>query len=115
MATTSASTDSADIYAKTCSVCHGERGDGKSHAMGGLNPPPKDFTVPGLKSRLSRESMIQAVNNGKPGTAMTGFSSRLSQSQITELVDYIRGQFMYDRVGNQYLRTRVTMAKVFMP
>ena len=103
MATTSVSMKSAEIYAKTCSVCHGERGDGKSHAMGGLNPAPRDFTVPGLKSRLSRDSMIQAVNNGKPGTAMTGFSSRLSQSQITELVDYIRGQFMYDRVGKSIL------------
>ena len=106
MATTSVSTNSAEIYAKTCSVCHGERGDGKSHTMGGLNPPPRDFTVPGLKSRLSRDGMIQAVNKGKPGTAMTGFSSRLSQSQITELVDYIRGQFMYDRVGKSILKNQ---------
>jgi len=106
MTTVSASAETAGIYAKTCSVCHGERGDGKSHAMGGLNPPPKDFTVPGLKSRLSRDYMIQAVSNGKPGTAMTGFSSQLNQSQIAELVDYIRQQFMYDRVGKSILKNQ---------
>jgi len=105
-ATAAVSAETADIYAKTCSVCHGEQGDGKSHAMGGLRPPPKDFTKPGLKSRLSRDYMIQAVSNGKPGTAMTGFSSQLSPSQIVELVDYIRVNFMYDRVGKSILKNQ---------
>ena len=104
MTTVSAATNSAEIYAKTCSVCHGEQGDGKSHAVAGLNPPPKDFTVPGLKSSLSRDNMIQTVTYGKPGTAMSGYSSQLNQTQISELVDYIRQQFMYDRVGKSILK-----------
>ncbi len=106
MTAASAGMGTAEIYAKTCSVCHGEQGDGKSHATAGLIPPPRDFTVPGLKSRLNRDSMIQIVSNGKPGTAMTGFSSQLNQSQIAELVDYIREQFMYDRVGKSILKNQ---------
>lgn len=106
LTTASAATSSAEIYAKTCSVCHGEQGDGKSHAMAGLNPPPKDFTTPGLKSRLSRDTMVHTVSNGKVGTAMSGYSSQLSQKQIAELVDYIRQQFMYDRVGKSILKNQ---------
>lgn len=106
MTTVNADTISAEIYTKSCSVCHGERGNGKSHAAAGLNPPPKDFTVPGLKSRLSRESMIHTVSNGKPGTAMTSFSSQLSPAEISALVDYIRQQFMYDNVGKSILKNQ---------
>lgn len=105
-ATVNASTSAEiiKIYSTSCSVCHGEQGDGKSHAMRGLNPPPKDFTVPGLKSKLTRETMIQVVAEGKPGTAMSGFKSQLTQTQIGELVDYIREQFMYNRVGKSILK-----------
>jgi len=104
MVTANASTESAQIYSKTCSVCHGEKGDGKSHAMAGLNPPPKDFSKPGLKEKLSREAMIHIVSHGKPGTAMSAFSRQLSIVQITTLVDYIREQFMYNKVGKSILK-----------
>ena len=50
--------------------------------------------------------MIQAVSNGKPGTAMTGFRSQLSPPQIAQLVDYIRKNFMYDRVGKSILKNQ---------
>lgn len=106
-----ANKESSDIYAKTCSVCHGEQGDGKSHAIRGLIPPPRDFSKPGLKSKLTRDTMIQIVTNGKPGTAMTGFSSQLNQTQISELVDYIREQFMYDNVGKSILKRNTSGGK----
>lgn len=111
MVTANASTQSAEIYSKTCSVCHGEKGDGKSHAISGLNPPPKDFSKPGLKTKLTRNSMIQIVSNGKPGTAMTGFKSQLNAKQISELVDYVREQFMYDNVGKSILKNNNTGGK----
>jgi len=60
-------------YHDHCSVCHGETGDGKSHAMAGLVPPPLDFTTIGLESTLDRQRMINAVANGKPGTAMSAW------------------------------------------
>lgn len=111
MVTANANTQSAEIYSKTCSVCHGEQGDGKSHAMTGLNPPPKDFSKPGLKMKLSRDTMIQIISNGKPGTAMTGFSSQLNANQISDLVDYVREQLMYDNVGKSILKNNNTGGK----
>ena len=111
LVTANASTESAEIYSKTCSVCHGEQGDGKSHAMAGLNPPPKDFSKPGLKEKLTRDTMIQIVSHGKPGTAMSGFSSQLTDVQINELVDYVRAQFMYGNVGKSILKDNNTGGK----
>ena len=83
-----------ELYAEYCSVCHGDQGDGKTHATRGLNPPPRDFTQPGMKAQLPREYMITVVSEGKPGTAMVGWNTQLSRDQIEGLVDYIRTNFM---------------------
>ncbi|MEN8205563.1 MAG: c-type cytochrome [Pseudomonadota bacterium] len=82
------------LYAEYCSVCHGDKGDGKSHAVQGLNPPPRDFTAPGASLQLSREYMIAIIKDGKPGTAMTPWKSQLNDSQVESLVDYIQSHFM---------------------
>lgn len=86
------------LYHSFCSVCHGDRGDGSSHARAGMNPPPKDFTSPALKG-LGREAMIAAVRDGRPGSAMAAWRQRLSDQQIAGVVDYIRARFM--RVGGE--------------
>ena len=82
------------VYAEYCSVCHGERGDGRSRAMGSLMPPPRDFTNAASKADLSRERMIKSVTFGRPETAMVGFKSQLSEKDIQAVVDYIRTGFM---------------------
>ena len=87
------------LYAETCSVCHGEQGDGNSHASAGLKPPPKDFTTPAARQQLTREYMINIIANGKPGTAMMGFASQLNEEQISGLADYITDRFMKDKTG----------------
>jgi cbb3-type cytochrome c oxidase subunit III len=87
-------TQTAKMYMEYCSVCHGDKGDGKSHARQGLRPPPRDFTTGDVRRQLSREHMIAVVKDGKPGTAMVGWGTRLSDEQIEGLVDYIRERFM---------------------
>ena len=81
-------------YKNDCSVCHGERGDGKSRAQYGLDPPPRDFTTRAAQEELSRERMITSVTYGRPGTAMVGWGKRLSAAEIAGVVDYIRSTFM---------------------
>ena len=93
-ASTNSNTPVAQLYLQYCSVCHGEKGDAKTHAKQGLRPPPLDFTANGVQSWLSRERMIDVVTNGKPGTAMVGWKTQLTASQINMLVDYIRDNFM---------------------
>jgi mono/diheme cytochrome c family protein len=95
--------ETARLYAATCSVCHGEKGDGNSHARSGLNPPPKDFTTHEAKNNLTREYMIHIITNGKPGTAMTGFASQLTEKQISNLAEYIRTGFMHDTTGKSVI------------
>lgn len=79
------------IYHNYCSVCHGDRGDGRSRAQGSLTPPPRDFTS---AAELTRETMITIVTHGKTGTAMTGWKTQLTAEEIVSVVDYIRKTFM---------------------
>ncbi len=86
--------DAAELYHQYCSVCHGDRGDGRSRARQGLIPPPRDFTSAESASTLTRERMLKAVLDGRPGTAMTGWRTRLTQEQALAVVNYIRDRFM---------------------
>lgn len=83
------------LYHNYCSVCHGDRGDGRSRARAGLRPPPKDFTAAG--PTLSREVMLAVVADGKPGTAMVGWKTQLSEAEMAAVVDWIRASFMSGR------------------
>lgn len=79
------------IYHNYCSVCHGDRGDGRSRARASLNPPPRDFTSAG---DISRDAMITIITHGKSGTAMVGWKSQLTAEEIAAVADYIRQSFM---------------------
>ena len=79
------------IYHNYCSVCHGDRGDGRSRARNSLKPPPRDFTN---APELTRDAMITIITHGKPGTAMIGWKTQLSQEEIEGVTDYIRNTFM---------------------
>ena len=85
----------SQLYQQYCSVCHGEKGDGDTHARQGLRPPPRDFTSLSPE-HASREHMIEIVRNGRPGTAMAAWKNRLDNDQITAIVDYIQASFMSD-------------------
>lgn len=82
------------VYSKSCSVCHGDRGDARSRAQASLNPPPRDFTAPEAKIELTKERMLKSVTYGRPETAMAGFQSQLSAEDINAVVEYIRTSFM---------------------
>lgn len=84
----------AQLYAKYCSVCHGDQGDGRSRARGSMVPPPRDFTSPESAVELVRERMITSVTEGRPGTAMAAWKTQLSEEQIAAVVDYIRATLM---------------------
>jgi len=86
--------DPARLFDEHCSVCHGDNGDGRSRASANLSPRPRDFTAPQSAAELTRERMIQAIREGRPGTAMAPWKSRFSDAQIAGLSDYIRRRFM---------------------
>ncbi len=82
------------LYRKYCKVCHGDRGDGMASGGANLQPPPTSFRSFTEQNAPSRESMIESVVMGRPGTTMVGYARRLSSEQIALLVDYIRETFM---------------------
>ena len=87
-------TTPAALYQSYCSVCHGDQGNGQSRAQASLNPPPTDFTSPVARASISRERMIVSVREGRPGTAMVGWKTQLTDAQIASTVDFIRSKFM---------------------
>lgn len=82
-----------DIYDKNCAVCHGDKGSGSAFANQNMSRPPRNFAAPESAS-LTRDAMITAATNGKPGTPMAGFAGRLPAADIALAVDYIRTAFM---------------------
>jgi len=87
------------IYHNYCSVCHGDRGDGRSRAQQSLVPPPRGFTDASARSQLTREYMIAVVRDGKPGTAMVGWKTQLNDREVGAVVDFIRSAFMQPKPG----------------
>jgi mono/diheme cytochrome c family protein len=76
-------------YSDYCSVCHGDRGDGQSHAQQGLMPPPRNFTEPSFVATATRERIVAAITNGVPGTAMIAWKTEFEPAEIDELADYV--------------------------
>jgi mono/diheme cytochrome c family protein len=94
LAGSAAAADGAAIFQQYCSVCHGDRGDGRSHAGGSMVPAPRDLTSPQAVVELDRERMLRAVREGRPGTAMAAWGNQLSEEQIAAVVDHIRTRLM---------------------
>ncbi len=96
-ATANVAVDGAAVYQRRCSVCHGEKGNGRSHAAGSLAVAPRDFTSEDARRRLTREYMIAIVREGRPDTPMIARKTQLTQDEIEAAVDYVRATFLQNR------------------
>ncbi|MBF0421160.1 MAG: c-type cytochrome [Magnetococcales bacterium] len=83
------------LFAQHCSVCHGDSGETAVWAQSGLNPSPRNFTNDKARQELSLERMLFSVRFGRPETAMPAWSGRLTDTEIQEVVHYIRNAFMF--------------------
>lgn len=89
-----AAANAADIYAESCSVCHGDDGRGAVWGRQSFAVPPRNFRTNESRQELTRERMLASVAAGRPGTPMPGFATQLSNDEIAAVVDYIRDTFM---------------------
>jgi len=94
-----AAPDAAALFHNYCSVCHGDKGDGRSRAAGSFATMPRDFTSADSKRELSRERILLAITHGRPGTAMVGWKTQLSEGDIARLADYIYARFVLGQAG----------------
>ncbi len=84
------------VYAKYCSHCHGEQGDGKGVAAPYLKPQPRDFTSGKYKVRTTPTGALptdadlqQAIRRGLAYTSMPSFTN-LSDAEVSSVVAYIK-------------------------
>jgi mono/diheme cytochrome c family protein len=82
------------LYHNYCSVCHGDRGDGRSRATAALSTPPRDFTAQAARTELSRERIVRSITFGRPGTAMVGWTRQLSAADIELVADHVWQRFV---------------------
>jgi mono/diheme cytochrome c family protein len=79
--------DVAQVFARSCSPCHGKDG----------HPTPvfekqgvRNFTDPAWQKATSDAQIEKTIREGKKGTMMVSFEKQLSPAEIKGLVAYIR-------------------------
>ncbi len=78
-----------EAFQANCAVCHGGSGRGDGPMARTLNPPPADLTASHVDAHTDGD-IFGWIENGYPGSAMPGFSSQLSESEIWQIVNYVR-------------------------
>ena len=75
------------LYKKHCVTCHGTGGKGDSPIGQALIPPAADLTQLG---KISDKAVLEAIRNGRPGTAMPSWKNDLNHSDINDLLSFLR-------------------------
>jgi cbb3-type cytochrome c oxidase subunit III len=86
-AATARAESAAQVFARSCSPCHGKDG----------HPSPvfeqqgvKNFTDPAWQKGITDAQIEKAIHEGKKGTMMASFDKQLSAQEIKALVAYLR-------------------------
>jgi|CXWL01.1.fsa_nt_gi mono/diheme cytochrome c family protein len=76
----------ASIYRAHCARCHGN--DGRANTKEGRRTEADDLTTDDVKG-MATDRMARIIRNGKG--EMPSFGKKLSASQITSIIRYVRG------------------------
>ena len=79
-AVAAAAPDGARLYARMCSVCHGDAGDG------GVGVP---LRLPAFQDSVSDAYLKQTIRLGRPGRVMPAFE-HLSDAEVEAIVEHVR-------------------------
>jgi mono/diheme cytochrome c family protein len=87
-ATPASQAQAKKMYGYDCSICHGEKGDGKGEIAADQKPPLRDWTDPATLKDMTDGELFYIIKNGK-GT-MTGEGERLKTDDMWNMVIYVR-------------------------
>ena len=77
------------LYRQSCGHCHGLDGKGDGEMGGYLNPPPANLASEQTQSQ-SDADLKAVIMNGRSGTAMVGFEGALEDTDLIDLIAYVR-------------------------
>ena len=78
--------DASAVYNNKCASCHDR--DGRARSMHARHHHARDLTSGEWQDGVSDERIYNSISNGKG--KMPAFKKKLSDSQIDELVNYVR-------------------------
>jgi mono/diheme cytochrome c family protein len=76
------------LYQTQCSMCHGDKGDGKGDMVEDLKINPPDFTKAGTLDKRTDGELFTIIQLGSP--EMPGQGTRMNTTYKWELVNYLR-------------------------
>jgi len=76
------------LFAKNCTACHGERGNGKGVLSANFIPAPTNFKSQEISLSLSPLKVYNTLNFGLEGTAMPAFST-LTDEEKWDVAFYV--------------------------
>jgi mono/diheme cytochrome c family protein len=97
--------EGAEVYARNCIFCHGDKLDGKGPYAAGLNPTPLNFQDVGTIAQLQESYVFWRITTGGPGlpkeaapwiSAMPVWEDFLSEEEIWKVI-----LFLYDYTGHR--------------
>ena len=87
------------LYARYCSQCHGQNGDGEGYATPHLLPKPRNFTAGKFKVRSTptgalpmHQDLVSIIRRGMPYTSMPAWPD-LTDQEVSELAYFITTLF----------------------
>ena len=76
-------------YVQLCLPCHGGSGRGDGEWAYRMTPLPADLTGERTRQR-SDEHLLAVIRDGIEGTAMRGWDDRLSDTQLRQVLGFVR-------------------------
>ena len=76
-------------YVQLCVPCHGDSGRGDGEWAYRMTPRPANLTAGRTMDRPDGE-LRAAIGEGVAGTAMRGWDDRLSETQVGQVIGYVR-------------------------
>lgn len=78
-----------DLFRESCQRCHGLTGKGDGEMGNYLDPRPSNLASQATQEKSDKE-LKDVILKGREGTAMAGFEGAIEESQLTDLLAYLR-------------------------
>lgn len=104
-----------NIYAQSCTSCHGVAGDAKTPLAKVLDPPPRSFLDHEYMQLASPFKFYNVLQTGVEGTAMLSFKDKHSVKELWSVAFYLMGLRYSDldlAIVEQLVKKNTLLAKL---